>query len=78
MEEIIRSSGRTPRQRTTSYGEVNTAQYQKSFGANELKDPEYTSAKGYERKKSGTEKKALYRPGLEVDGEERLNSADII
>jgi len=82
MEEIILSIGRTPRQRSTTYGKVSEAQYQKSFGAKELKEPEYTSAKNYERKKSGSQKKAekkqLYRPGLDADGEEKLTSADII
>jgi FO synthase len=82
MEEIIRSIGRVPRQRSTTYGEVSSAQYQKSFGANELKDPEYTSARNYERKKSGSQKKdqkkVLYRPGLDAEGEEKLTGSDII
>ncbi len=76
MEEIIRSVDRTPRQRTTTYGEVSELQRQRSFGAGTLSDPIYTSAVNYERKKSGGRKK-LYRPGLEDDGE-RINSADIV
>ena len=75
MEGIIRSIGRTPRQRSTSYGEVSEVQRQKSFGATTLTEPVYTSAKKYDRKKSG-EKKELIRPGL-LD-EERLSSQDII
>jgi hypothetical protein len=46
-----------------------------------LKEPEFNSAKKYERKKSGHEKKELFRPGLmggNLDGEEKLNSADIV
>jgi FO synthase len=74
MEDIIRSIGRVPRQRSTTYGEVSAVQKQKSFGASELKDPEYTSAVKYERKKSGGEKRQLYRPGLD----EIISSADII
>ena len=86
MEEIILSIGRTPKQRTTSYGEVTQAQRQKSFGAQTLIEPSYTSAKKYDRKKSGAQegviaktKKELYRPGLDVsDDEDKLSSADII
>ena len=74
MEGIIRSIGRTVRQRSTTYGEVSEVQRQKSFGAVALKEPEYTSAKRYERKKNG--KQDLVRPGLD-DGE-RISSADII
>ncbi len=75
MEDIIRSIGRTPRQRTTTYGEVSETQRQKSFGAVELKDPEYTAAKKYERTRSGSEKKKLYRPGLDT---ELLTSSEIL
>ncbi len=69
MEEIIRSIGRVPRQRSTTYGEVSRVQKQKSFGASELKDPVYTSAIKYERKKSGNQLKQLYR---------NISSADIV
>ena len=78
MEEIIRSIGRAPRQRTTAYGEVSELQHQRAFGAVALKEPEYTSAKKYDRKNNHqkTDKNALVRPGLE-DGE-KLSSQDII
>jgi FO synthase len=36
MEELIRSSGRTPRQRTTLYGQVPDERVDASFGAAEL------------------------------------------
>ncbi|MCH8257954.1 MAG: 5-amino-6-(D-ribitylamino)uracil--L-tyrosine 4-hydroxyphenyl transferase CofH, partial [Proteobacteria bacterium] len=86
MEEIIRSIGRVPRQRSTTYGEVSEVQKQKSFGASELKDPVYTSAIKYERKKRGSGKKQLYRPGFDAKNlnqlapgnEENISSADII
>ena len=39
MEDIIRSIGRTPRQRATTYGEVTDLQKQKSFGAVSLSEP---------------------------------------
>lgn len=73
MEEIIRSIGRTPRQRSTAYGEVSELQRQRSFGAVALTEPAYTSAKKYNRK---TNKHELVRPGL--DDEERLSGQDII
>ena len=38
MEELIRSAGRKPRQRTTSYDSVFPTQTKKSFGAKPL-DP---------------------------------------
>ena len=75
MEEIIRSIGRRPRQRTTTYGEVSELQRQRSFGAVALLEPEYTSAKKYDRKKN-VGKKDLVRPGLMQ--EETLSSQDII
>jgi FO synthase len=39
MEEVIRSAGRTPRQRTTVYGEPDPAQVRRSFGAAALSEP---------------------------------------
>jgi FO synthase len=76
MEEIIRSIGRSPRQRATDYGEVPELQRQRSFGAVALAEPEYTSAKKYERKglKKGP-KKELVRSGVDED---RLTGDDII
>jgi len=89
MERMILSAGRTPRQRTTDYGVVSELQQQRGRGAKTLLEPEYTSAKKYERKKPGTAKKTLYRPGLNPDtkladapgddrGEDKITSADII
>jgi FO synthase len=79
MEEIIRSIGRSPRQRSTTYGEVSEAQKQRSFGAIDLADPEYTSAKKYDRKKSN-HKKELVRSSVETnpDSEDKLTGQDII
>ncbi len=85
MEELIRSLGRTPRQRTTDYGETSDLQVQKSFGAKSLVEPIYTSAKKYERKQN-SHKKELYRPGLAKPGSalpgsddaDVISSADII
>ena len=74
MEEIILSIGRTPRQRSTTYGEVNELQRQKSFGAVVMVEPTYTSAKKYERKQS-RKKQELVRNELEP---EKLTSQDII
>ena len=74
MEEIIRSIGRTPRQRSTTYGEVTELQRQKSFGAVAVEEPTYTSAKKYERKQS-KKKQELVRNELEP---ETLTSRDII
>jgi FO synthase len=39
MEELIRSAGRTPRQRTTTYGDPDPNQVRRSFGAAPLSDP---------------------------------------
>ena len=86
---MIVAAGRVPRQRTTDYGEVSELQKQRGRGAKTLLEPEYTSAKKYDRKKSGGQKKDLYRPGLERNnklsdssnddqGEDKLSSADII
>ena len=74
MEEIIRSIGRSPRQRSTTYGEVTELQRQKSFGAVVMVEPIYTSAKKYERKQS-RKKQELVRNELEP---EKLTSQDII
>ena len=74
MEEIICSIGRTPRQRSTIYGEVTELQRQKSFGAVAVLEPTYTSAKKYERKQS-RKKQDLVRNELEP---ETLTSQDII
>jgi FO synthase len=39
MEELIRSAGRTPRQRTTLYGEPHEERVRASFGAPPLTEP---------------------------------------
>jgi FO synthase len=39
MEELIRSAGRTPRQRTTTYGDPDPGQVRRSFGAAPLSEP---------------------------------------
>jgi FO synthase len=39
MEELIRSAGRVPRQRTTLYGEVPEERRRASFGAAPLAEP---------------------------------------
>jgi len=39
MEELIRSAGRTPRQRTTLYGEPTEERMRTSFGAEPLAEP---------------------------------------
>ena len=74
MEEIIRDAGRVPVQRTTSYGKPHDLQVRRSFGAQVLKDPEYTAVAKYERK-GNRHKKDLLRPGLD---EESVSSSDII
>ena len=76
MEEIIRSAGRTPKQRGTAYGEVSEVQTARSFGAKTLIEPIYTSATKYDRKKK-RKKQELVRPGL-IDEGEKITSADII
>jgi len=49
MEELIRSLGRTPRQRTTLYGDAPAERHAASFGAAPLSDPINTPARKYER-----------------------------
>jgi FO synthase len=39
MEDLIRSAGRTPRQRTTTYGTPPEEQVRRSFGASPLAEP---------------------------------------
>lgn len=75
MEAIITSIGRTPKQRSTTYGEVSDLQKQKSFGAKTLLEPTYDSAKKYERT-GPKQKKDLVRPGLLA--EDKITGADII
>ena len=78
MEKLIKSVGREPRQRTTSYGHVSELQRQKSLGASDLAEPVYASAEKYERKLS-RKKPKLVRPGIDnLGGEEKITSADIV
>jgi FO synthase len=49
MEELIRSLGRTPRQRTTLYGDAPAERKAASFGAAPLAEPINTPARKYER-----------------------------
>jgi FO synthase len=49
MEELIRSLGRTPRQRTTLYGDAPADRRARAFGAAALAEPINTPARKYER-----------------------------
>ena len=49
MEALIRSLGRTPRQRTTLYGDPPPDRIAASFGAAPLSEPINTPARKYER-----------------------------
>jgi FO synthase len=51
MDEIIRSIGRTPKQRTTAYGEPPQERVVASYGADELLPLVIPAAKKYERRK---------------------------
>jgi len=50
MEALIRSLGRTPRQRTTLYGDASNERKAASFGAPPLIEPVNTPARRYERR----------------------------
>jgi len=50
MEALIRSLGRTPRQRTTLYGDASSERKAASFGAAPLIEPVNTPARRYERR----------------------------
>jgi FO synthase len=49
MEELIRSLGRAPRQRTTLYGDAPAERRTASFAAAPLAEPINTPARKYER-----------------------------
>jgi FO synthase len=49
METLIRAQGRTPRQRTTLYGDAPEDRYAASFDAAPLLEPINTPARKYER-----------------------------
>ena len=61
METLIRGAGRTPRQRSTTYGEPSPRQVARSFRAADLSPVVQTPAPGWARS-AGRE--ALVRPGL--------------
>ncbi len=60
MEEVIRSAGRQPRQRTTTYGVPPADQVRRSFGARALEAPSNPPA----REAGLVRPSALVRPGL--------------
>ncbi|MEC9346358.1 MAG: 5-amino-6-(D-ribitylamino)uracil--L-tyrosine 4-hydroxyphenyl transferase CofH [Pseudomonadota bacterium] len=65
MEALIRSAGRIPRQRTTTYGHADAGQVTRSFGAEPLSAVVNTPAARYDREKRPNR---LVRPGLAVAG----------
>ncbi|HEX7038256.1 MAG TPA: 5-amino-6-(D-ribitylamino)uracil--L-tyrosine 4-hydroxyphenyl transferase CofH [Pseudomonadales bacterium] len=60
MQEMIRAAGRTPRQRTTLYGDASPERIEAGLAAGELSEIVNTPARKYERKRGGP----LLRPGL--------------
>jgi FO synthase len=68
MEALISSAGRTPRQRSTTYGEPSPEQVPRSFEAADLRPVVQTPAPGWARNRG---REALVRPGLEVGGVHR-------
>jgi FO synthase len=72
MEALISGAGRTPKQRSTSYGEPPAPQVARSFHAADLGPVVQTPAPGWARSGSPT----LIRPGLETDpvGEAPVNA----
>jgi FO synthase len=64
MEAMIRSIGRTPRQRTTLYQDAPSERIAASFGAGSLEPVRLPPALRYERDNSRTN--SLLRPGLEA------------
>jgi FO synthase len=51
MEELISGIGRTPRQRTTLYGDAPPTRKAASFAAAPLTEPVNTPARRYERRR---------------------------
>ena len=70
MEAVIAAAGRTPRQRSTAYGEPPATQVARSFRAADLRPVVQTPSPGWAR--SGP-REALVRPGLEAAGEGTAN-----
>ncbi|MBC8239666.1 MAG: 5-amino-6-(D-ribitylamino)uracil--L-tyrosine 4-hydroxyphenyl transferase CofH, partial [Alphaproteobacteria bacterium] len=65
MEALIRDMGRTPVQRTTTYGTPPERQIQASFQAAPLEEIVNNPARKYER---DSDRQPLIRPGLEATG----------
>ena len=70
MEAVIAGAGRTPRQRSTTYGEPPAGQVARSFHAADLRPVVQTPSPAWAR--SGP-REALVRPGLEAAGEGAVN-----
>ena len=60
MIALVEAAGRTPRQRSTTYGSVGLERQRAGFQAIELEVIENTPARKYER----TERRELVRPGI--------------
>ena len=66
MEAVIAAAGRTPRQRSTTYGEPLAEQVARSFRAADLRPVVQTPSPAWARSDA---REALVRPGLEAAGE---------
>ena len=66
MEAVIAATGRTPRQRSTTYGEPPAGQVARSFRAADLRPVVQTPSPAWARSDA---REALVRPGLEAAGE---------
>ena len=71
MEAVIAAAGRTPRQRSTTYGEPPAGQVTRSFHAADLRPVVQTPSPAWAR--SGA-REALVRPGLEATEDETLGA----
>ena len=65
MDQVIRSLGREPGQRTTLYGPVNEAQRARSYNAAPLADVVNTPVRKSRKRDSAAD---LVRPGYEIQG----------
>ena len=70
MEAVIAAAGRTPRQRSTTYGEPPAGQVARSFRAADLRPVVQTPSPAWARSDA---REALVRPGLEAAGEQNVN-----
>jgi len=64
MDHIIQALDRTPKQRTTLYGDVPTDRQDAAYGADELDPVQLPRARRYERRPSAPQ--GLVRPGLDA------------